>query len=82
VPEAFFLHKLIVGQKRVSEGKRMKDLEQCAILAPVLDDAVLQRVVQTQRFSRETKRHIAASCGSIGFPLQRLGIYISAEERR
>ena len=82
LPEAFFLQKLIVSPKRASEGKRRKDLEQCAVLAPVLDDTVLQRVVQAQRFIRQTKRHIAASCGSIGFPLQRLGIFISVEEKR
>ena len=28
--EAFFLHKLIVAQKRKNEAKRIKDLDQCS----------------------------------------------------
>jgi hypothetical protein len=72
IPEAFFLHKLIIAQRRLSDTKRDKDLEQCAVIIPVIRDERMQQVMQRQRFSRETRRHIAASCEVIGFPLHRI----------
>ena len=36
IPEAFFIHKLIVVPRRLSVEKREKDLEQCTALVPVL----------------------------------------------
>lgn len=72
IPEAFFVHKLIIAPRRQTDAKREKDLEQCAVLAPVLDDECLKRVMESQRFGKETKRHLAQSCASIRFPLQRL----------
>ena len=72
IPEAFFVHKLIIAPRRPTDAKREKDLEQCAVLAPVLDDERLQRVMESQRFGKETKRHLAQSCAAIGFPLQKL----------
>ena len=75
IPESFFLHKLIVAPRRLAIQKREKDLDQCATLVPVLDDERLQRVGLSQLFGRETRRHIAQSCASIGFPLQRLGFH-------
>ena len=73
IPEAFFIHKLIVVPRRLSVEKREKDLEQCTALIPVLNDERLRRVMQSQRFGKETRRHIAQSCAAIDFPLQRLG---------
>lgn len=73
LPEAFFVHKLIVAQRRLTAVKRGKDLEQCAVLAPVLDDDRLREVMGAQRFSKDTRRHLTESCGAIEFPLQRLG---------
>jgi len=72
IPEAFFLHKLIVAPRRLTIPKREKDLDQCATLAPVLDDKRLQRVTRSRRFGKETRRHIAESCAKIEFPIQRL----------
>ncbi len=74
IPEAFFLHKLIIAQRRLSDAKRDKDLEQCAAIMPVIKDERIQQVMQRQRFSRETRRRIAASCEVIGFPLHRIGL--------
>lgn len=37
VPEAFFIHKLIVSQRRKLKSKAEKDLEQCAVLQRALD---------------------------------------------
>lgn len=74
IPEAFFLHKLIIARKRLTDVKRDKDLEQCAIIMSVVNDECLRHVTQGQRFSKETRRHIAASCEAIGFPLQRIGL--------
>jgi hypothetical protein len=73
IPEAFFVHKLIIVPRRLSAEKREKDLEQCTALTPVLNDQRLRRVMQSQRFGKETRRHITQSCEAIDFPLQRLG---------
>jgi len=74
VPEAFFVQKLIVAPKRKSAEKRLKDLEQCTALTSVLDDHRLCQIVQSQRFSKETRRRIAQSCATIEFPVARLGL--------
>jgi hypothetical protein len=73
IPEAFFIHKLIIIPRRLTVEKREKDLEQCTALIPVLKDQRLRRVMQSQRLGKETRRHIAQSCEAIDFPLQRLG---------
>ena len=72
IPEAFFLHKLIIAQKRLTDAKRDKDLEQCAVLMPCINDERLHQVTQARRFSKETRRYIANSCEATGFPLQRI----------
>lgn len=74
IPEAYFLHKLIISQKRPKEPKRLKDLGQCAVLIDVLDDSRLKDVVDAYRFGKDTRRLIAASCLAIDFPLHRLGL--------
>jgi hypothetical protein len=73
-PEAFFLHKLIIAQKRKKESKKLKDLEQCGILAPVLDESNLQKILNAYTLSSQTKRLIHISCETIDFPLQKIGI--------
>lgn len=72
IPEAFFVHKLIVAQRRKGEAKRLKDLDQCSILTSVIDDDRLKRVINSIRMSRDTKRIMRDSCEFIGFPLHRL----------
>jgi hypothetical protein len=74
IPEAYFLHKLIIAWKRSSGAKSGKDLEQCTAIMPVINDERLRQVAQEQRFGKETRRHIAASCDAIGFPLLRIGL--------
>lgn len=81
VPEAFFIHKLIVAPRRQSAAKRHKDLEQCQALAPVLDKSRLNEVLGTQRFSKQTKRDIARSCEAISFPLQNIIISWNVAEK-
>ena len=73
IPEAFFVHKLIIGPRRLRGEKQEKDFEQCTALIPVLNDERLGQVIQSQRFSKETRRHISKSGAGIGFPLQKLG---------
>jgi len=73
IPEAFFVHKVIVAPKRLTVEKREKDLEQCTALIPVLNDERLRQVAKSQRFGKETRRRISQSCKAIGFPLQRFG---------
>jgi hypothetical protein len=74
IPEAFFVHKLIIARRRLTVEKREKDYEQCAALIPALSDQTLRNVMQSQRFGKETRRHLAQSCSIINFPLRRLGI--------
>jgi hypothetical protein len=74
IPEAFFLHKLIIAQKRLSDTKRDKDLEQCAVIMSVINDEQMRQIVQRQRFSREIRSRVASSCAIIGFPLHRIGL--------
>ena len=73
IPEAFFVHKLIIAPRRLTVEKREKDHDQCTALIPVLSDQRLRNAMQSQRFGKETRRHIAQSCAVIDFPLQRLG---------
>jgi len=74
VPEAFFVHKLIVAQRRRGEAKRFKDLDQCSVLMNILNDNRLQDIIQSIRISKDTGRLIRSSCESIGFPLHRVAL--------
>lgn len=74
IPEAYFLHKLIIARKRLSGAKRGNDLEQCTAIMQVINDERLLQVAQAQRLGKETRSHIAASCDAIGFPLHRIGL--------
>ena len=69
IPEAYFLHKLIISPRRPSKEKREKDLEQCTALMGALDFDKLRQVLEPQRLGMETRRSLAVSCQTIGFPL-------------
>ena len=73
IPEAFFLHKLIIAQRRPGEDKRNKDLEQCETLIPFLELEKLQQVVDKETIGKDTKKRILLSCNAIGFDFERLG---------
>ncbi len=72
IPESYFVHKLIVASRRRTAEKHEKDLDQCAVLIPILSDERLHQVMQAQRIANATKRKIELSCKKIGFPLQKL----------
>lgn len=72
IPEAYFLHKLIIAQRRILSQKRERDLDQCAALAGALDNNTLQRVMASLNPGLKTRRAITASCLAIGFPLLHL----------
>lgn len=74
IPEAFFLHKLMIAPKRKSVAKQEKDLEQCTVLMDVLRDGQLNNIMQSIRFSKDTRQNIRSSCQAIGFPLHRFGL--------
>ena len=61
-----------IAQRRLSDAKRDKDLEQCSVIIPIINDEKIKNIIQKQRFSRDTKRRIVASCKAIGFPLHRI----------
>ena len=63
IPEAFFVHKLIVAPKRLTVEKREKDLGQCTALIPALNDERLRQVIKSRRFGKETRRRISSSWG-------------------
>ncbi len=71
-PEAFFLHKLIVANKRPDKSKRLKDLEQCSLLVDIVDGVMLKKVVSSQVFSPKTRSKIKSSCEMIDFPYDRI----------
>ena len=74
VPEAFFVHKVIIANRRRDSSKKEKDLDQCRILSGILGDEKLQQVIKSERFGPRTKKLIQRSCETIDFPFQRLGI--------
>lgn len=67
-PEALFLHKLIIAQRRKKESKQFKDLEQCSVLAPHLDPDVLTELVHSYSMSKSTVQNIRKSCAAIDIP--------------
>ena len=74
LPEAFFVHKLIIAQRRQRGGKRLKDLGQCEALSEFIQDEKLQQVIQAQKIGKDTRKKIRTSCNSINFEFDRLGI--------
>jgi len=71
-PEALFLHKLIIAQKRKSETKKENDLAQCKILSSALDSEKLHQILDSLKLSGKTRRLMVASCETINFPSQKL----------
>ena len=73
-PEAFFLHKLIIAGRRTGpdkEEKRAKDLQQCTVLAEVVSQEEIQRILGEYRMSKSVRKEILKSCAEIGIaPLE------------
>ena len=67
-PEALFLHKLIIAQRRKKESKQAKDLEQCSVLAPHLNPEVLVELAHSYSMGKATIQSIKRSCGAINIP--------------
>ena len=67
-------HKLITAARRPGEAKRSKDLEQYAVIAPRLDQDMLDDVRRFVKLSSRTWDSIRSSCELIHFPPQILGI--------
>ncbi len=73
IPEAYFVQKMIIAQRRPGESKMDKDLEQCSVIAGRVDPERLTAVVGSLKLSAKSKRALLASCEAIDFPPQRLG---------
>ncbi len=73
-PEALFIHKLIIAQKRKNGTKKENDLAQCKILSSALDSERLRRILDSLKLSRKSRGLMATSCEAINFPPQRVGI--------
>jgi len=69
-PEALFVHKLIIAQRRTSLVKKENDLSQCKALIPVLNQKEMLKIVRFFKFSTKTKKAIISSCHAIEFPPQ------------
>jgi hypothetical protein len=74
LPEAFFFHKLITAQRRREETKKEKDLEQCAAIAPHLNQDRLGNICESVKLGLGTRAAIRSSCTAIDFPPQQLGL--------
>ncbi len=74
LPEAFFIHKLIVAQRRPGESKKDKDLEQCSAIARKIDIDRLHGVIGSLKLSKKVIKTLRASCEEINIPLQMLGL--------
>lgn len=74
LPEAYFVLKLIVCQRRRETGKQERDLEQCATISRKIDNERLARVMAAVKLSKPVIQALRSSCTAIDFPLQALGI--------
>ena len=74
LPEAYFVHKLIVCQRRRETGKQERDLEQCATISRKIDAERLVKVIEAVKLSKPVIRALRVSCTAIDFPPQMLGI--------
>jgi len=72
-PEALFIHKLIVAQRRTNSIKKENDLSQCQALIPVLETNKLQKIIRTMKLGPKSKKAILTSCETVHFPPQKLG---------
>lgn len=76
-PEALMLHKLIVAQRRTGrdeDAKRAKDLEQCSVLAEVVNVDEVRRIVKEYCLSKDARKAMLASCSAIGLSPETLGV--------
>jgi len=64
--------------RRQEESKGLKDLEQCSVIAPRLEQRKLEEVYRSVRLSSRTWDAVRSSCEAIRFPPQNLGL----EEQR
>ncbi len=71
-PEAMFIQKLIVSQRRVDKDKVSKDLEQCSVLIPILDENRLVEVMKSRKWSKDVLSKLEISCRKIGFSFENL----------
>ncbi|MFV2082808.1 MAG: GSU2403 family nucleotidyltransferase fold protein [bacterium] len=71
-PEAMFVQKLVVSQRRVDKDKVSKDLEQCRVLIPILDDSKLAEVMNSRKWSKDVLSKLEISCRKIGFSFENL----------
>jgi hypothetical protein len=74
LPEAYFVHKLIVCQRRREKSKRERDLEQCATISRKIDNERLAMVMAAVKLSKPVIQALRLSSATIDFPLQALGI--------
>jgi len=74
LPEAYFVHKLIVCQRRRETGKRERDLEQCEAISRRIDNERLAGVMGAVKLSKSVIQALRLSCEAINFPPQALGI--------
>lgn len=71
-PEALFVHKLIIAQRRINLVKQENDLSQCKALIPVLCQEQLLKIIRSFKLSTKTKKAIITSCQAVEFPPQSL----------
>ena len=71
-PEALFVHKLIIAQRRNNVVKQENDLSQCRALIPALCHEKLVQLIRSLKFSIKTKKAILTSCRDVNFPPQSL----------
>jgi hypothetical protein len=74
LPEAYFVHKLIVCQRRRETGKQERDLEQCETISRKIDAERLAKVMEAVKLSKLVIQALRTSCAAIYFPPQALGI--------
>ena len=68
-PEAFFFHKLLIAQRRISPRKKANDLAQCRALSDEVDSGLVKKIAAHAQLSSASRKKVAASCDAIGVPL-------------
>jgi hypothetical protein len=71
-PEAMFVQKLVVSQRRVGMDKVSKDLEQCRVLIPILDENRLTEVMNSRKWSKNVLSKLEVSCRKTGYSFENL----------
>jgi hypothetical protein len=73
-PEALFIHKLIVAQRRTGSTKGENDLAQCRCIASILEPARMKRIMKSLKLSSKTRKQMEDSCKAIEFPPQNISL--------